>query len=260
MASQGAEKLRAGPFGEEISDVTLAHIYRAEVARSTTWRTRLDTSTNWAVTLAAAIVSYSFSNRSAPHATMLVGVLVVFTFLAIEARRYRYYDLWARRVRLMETELFTPMLRREPISVDFYAALASELSRPRLRIGAIDSLAFRMQRTYSPIFAILLAGWVVKLDLHPEPATDYRELLGRAAIGPFPGVVVWLGWCMALVILTSLYLYAGRAPLPSTELRAPLRRRNPLAQAFRAVGRRGQVRVQKRAPDVRRVSHRDRFA
>lgn len=253
--------LKADPSEKGISEVTLAHVYRAEVARSTTWRTRLDITTNWAVTLTAAIVSFAFTSTAAPHATMLVGVVVIFTFLGIEARRYRYYDLWARRVRLMETAYFTPLLRREPISVDFYAAMSSELSKPRLRIAALDSLAFRLQRTYAPIFVILLVGWVVKLDMHPTPATRLRELVERADIGPVPGVLVWIAWGVVSVLLASLYFYAGRAPLPPTELRAPIKRRSPLGEAFQNVGRRGEIRVPERKPIVRTaMTDEDRLA
>lgn len=254
MAQSRTDKLRAGPLEKGISEVTLAHVYRAEVARSTTWRTRLDITTNWAVTIAAAIVSFSFTNSAAPHATLLVGVVVMFTFLAIEARRYRYYDLWARRVRLMETSYFTPLLRREPVSVDFYAALSSEFSRPRLRITALDSLAFRLQRTYTPIFVILLAGWVVKLDMHPTEAESFRVLIDRASIGPVPGSIVWVAWALGSLFLATLYFYAGRAPLPTTELRAPIKRRSPLAEAFQNVGGKGEIRMRQRIPEVREAT------
>ena len=83
-----AERLRRTP-GQlpGISEVTLAHIYRAEVARSTEWRTRLDTTTNWAITVAAAVVSFSFSAPASPHPTLLAGALLVFTFLVVDNYR-----------------------------------------------------------------------------------------------------------------------------------------------------------------------------
>ena len=45
----------------------LAHLYRAEVYRSTVWRTRLDNTTNWAVVTTGIALSVSFSNVDASH-------------------------------------------------------------------------------------------------------------------------------------------------------------------------------------------------
>ena len=42
-ATAGTQEFTAAEIG------ALAHLYRAEVYRSTVWRTRLDSSTNWAV-------------------------------------------------------------------------------------------------------------------------------------------------------------------------------------------------------------------
>lgn len=231
-----AVQLGRGPANEPegMSEVTLAHMYRAEVARSTTWRTRLDTTTNWAITAAAAVVSLSFSNPQTPHATMLVGFGLVCVFLGIESRRYRYYDLWARRVRLIESGYLVPLLRREEPTDDFTAAFANELSKPRLRISALDSLTFRFSRTYAPIILLILGGWVVKLDLHPRTATSFGDLYARAAIGPIPAALVWTGWVLTCAAAGYLLFRSRRAPLPPTELRAPARRqRRELGPAFR---------------------------
>lgn len=208
-----------------VSETTLAHFYRAEVSRSTAWRNRLDTTTNWAITTAAAVLSLSFSSTSTPHATVLVGLVLVCVFLGIESRRYRYYDLWARRVRLVETAYLVPLLRREEATDDFNAALASELSRPRLRISLLDSLCFRFVRTYSAIIALMLFGWVVKLDIHPNAADSFAELYQRARIGPAPAFLVWIGWLATVTVFVWLWWRGRSAPLPSTELQSAARRR-----------------------------------
>lgn len=226
------------------TEQTLAHMYRAEVARSTQWRTRLDTTTNWAITTAAAVLSVSFSAASTPHATVLVGLVLIAVFLIIESRRYRYYDMWARRVRLLESAYLVPLLRREVATDDFNAALASELARPRLHISMLDSLCFRMMRTYWPLVGLMLIGWVVKLDLHPTPARSFGELWERASIGPLPGELTWLVWLGALGITAWLFWRARRSPLPSTELRAARRSRRELGAAIqRLVERSTQTRT-----------------
>lgn len=220
-----------------LSETTLAHVYRAEVSRSTNWRLRLDATTNWSITITAAVVSYTFGNRETPAGVLLVGFFAVATFLVIEARRYRYYDIWARRVRMIESGYLVPLARREPVTVDFFAALAAELSWPRLRIGALQSLAFRMQRTTYPLaLGIILGAWVVKVHAHPQPAVDFREFLWRAHLGPIPGLVVFVFWLLIVMAYAALLYYASVIPLPPTELRAPTRQRPvPLGTLFRAV-------------------------
>ena len=43
----------------------LAHLYRGEVYRSTVWRTRLDSSTNWAVVTTGIALSATYSSAGA---------------------------------------------------------------------------------------------------------------------------------------------------------------------------------------------------
>ena len=41
----------------------MVHYYRAEVARMSSWRDRLDRTSNWAITVVAALLSVSLSTR-----------------------------------------------------------------------------------------------------------------------------------------------------------------------------------------------------
>ena len=55
----------------------LAHLYRGEVYRSTVWRTRLDSTTNWAVVTTGIALSATFSSTEAsPLPMVLVGLIV----------------------------------------------------------------------------------------------------------------------------------------------------------------------------------------
>ncbi|EAU43673.1 DUF2270 domain-containing protein, partial [Salipiger bermudensis] len=70
----------------------LAHLYRSEVYRCSVWRTRLDTTTNWAVVTLGVALSISYASPDAsPLPLVLIGILNLF-FLTLEARRYRYCD------------------------------------------------------------------------------------------------------------------------------------------------------------------------
>jgi len=88
----------------------IAHLYRGEVYRSTIWRSRLDNTTNWAVVTTGIALSLSYSTAdSSPLPLILVGLLVT-VFLLLEARRYRHFNVWRARCRLMETDFYAPLL------------------------------------------------------------------------------------------------------------------------------------------------------
>ncbi len=88
----------------------MVHLFRAEVSRANVWRQRLDTTTNWAVVSTGAALSVSFSQPSVHHGVIILNTLLVTWFLYMEARRYRYYELWSYRVRMMETDFYAAML------------------------------------------------------------------------------------------------------------------------------------------------------
>src|SRR5689334_24501071 len=91
-------------------NTAMVHLYRGEVGRANTWRMRLDGTTNWAVLTTGATLSFAFSSDKNTHVMILINSLLIMFFMYIEARRYRFYDLWRSRVRLMETEFFAEML------------------------------------------------------------------------------------------------------------------------------------------------------
>ena len=62
----------------------LAHLYRGEVYRSTAWRTRLDSTTNWAVVTTGIALSATFSSAEASPLPMVLVGLIVSVFLLFE--------------------------------------------------------------------------------------------------------------------------------------------------------------------------------
>jgi uncharacterized membrane protein len=221
------------PRAERSSDLLLAQLYRGELSRSDRWRMRLDTTSNWALTTTAGVISYAFSNASTSHVVLLVGIWLVLTFLALEARRYRYYDLWNRRLRLLEHGFWGPVLRHEPEDPDAMRELAAELERPVLRLSHWSALATRMNRAYGPILLVLLVAWFMKVSAHPHPVGSVQELVLRAKTGFVPGWVVLAGLVVFALVSAALFAssFVGRAPLG--ELRpAPRSRRRALWEAF----------------------------
>jgi len=173
----------------------MAHFYRAEVSRCNTWRTRLDTTTNWAVVTVAAGLTFAFGAPQNPHFVLLLVLLLVLIFLYIEARRYQYYALWSYRARFMETDFFAAILASpRSTSSDWADHLAQSLVQPSFPISRLEALGRRFQRNYIWLTTLLLLSWILKLAIHPVIASDLSVLTGRAGFWLFPGM-----WVMAVV-------------------------------------------------------------
>ena len=170
----------------------MIHFYRGEVQRSNTWRNRLDTTTNWAVLTAGATLSFAFSAPANPHFVILINSLLVAFFLFMEARRYRYYEIWSSRVRVLETGYFAQLLAPEKVTDKEWAnILATDLLTPHFTISEWEALGRRLRRNYLWIFVLLAASWNLKVYLHPEPALSFDEFTARAAVGLLPGSIVF---------------------------------------------------------------------
>lgn len=186
FAGQG---LRSSDF-----NTAMVHFYRGEVTRSNTWRMRLDATTNWAVVTTGAALSFAFSGVDNTPLVILVDTMLVVLFLFIEARRYRYYELWAMRVRIMENNFFCALLSPPflPHS-DWADRLTDSLKNPRFPITLLEALGRRYRRNYAPIFMILAFSWILKVWVHPTAGPSIQEFLDRSAVGPIPG------WFMILL-------------------------------------------------------------
>ena len=188
--------------GEMGPSSALAHLYRGEVHRMKFWRERLDRTTNWAVLLLAAVLTWAFSNPSNPHYVLLLGNLAVGLFLVIEARRYRAYDAWRSRVRTLQRNVFAVGLEpsREPTS-GWRERLAADYHQPALRISVEEALAHRLRRVYLPLFAIVSGAWVLRVT-----AFGPARWPGSAAVGAVPGVVVTGAVVVVLFVATVVAL------------------------------------------------------
>lgn len=189
-----AEKRHAGDSDEfsaaEIG--ALAHLYRGEVYRSTIWRTRLDTTTNWSVVTLGVALSITYSSPGAsPLPLLLVGVLILF-FLSLEARRYRYFNVWRARARWMEKNFYVPMLKDGDLQTEmnWQKTLAADYARPRYHVSYLTAVARRIRSNYLWILLIQALAYLGKILVHPFPAKTVEEFIGRATIGPVPGLVI----------------------------------------------------------------------
>lgn len=172
----------------------MVHFYRGEIQRSNTWRNRLDTTTNWAVLTAGGALSFAFSSPNNPHFIIPIISILVSIFLLMEARRYRYYEIWASRVRVLETGYYAPMLAPDnvPRDQEWASHLANDLLTPHFTISVWEAIGRRLRRNYIWLFALLALSWNLKVYLHPVSALTFDEFLVRAQVGLIPGWIVFL--------------------------------------------------------------------
>ena len=88
----------------------IAHLYRGEIYRSTIWRTRLDNTTNWSIVTMGIALSTTFSSREASALPLILIGMLLAVFVGLEARRYRFFNVWRARARFMERHLYAPIL------------------------------------------------------------------------------------------------------------------------------------------------------
>ena len=196
----------------------IAHLYRGEVYRSTIWRTRLDTTTNWSVVTLGIALSISFASPGAsPLPLVLVGILIIF-FLMLEARRYRYFNVWRARCRWLETHFFAPMLHDGDLHLEqnWQQTLAEDYWRPHYHVGLLVAIGRRIRSNYLWILLIQSVAYVGKLIVHPFPAVNLQTFFNRGDVGPIPGeFMVALGGayvlCWSAIAVWSYNYDARRA-------------------------------------------------
>lgn len=137
-----------------------------------------------------------------PHYILLVGVVVVTVFLGIEARRYRDYDLFRSRIRLLQENLFANALdpSQGVESHDWRVELSQDYRKPTLKVSFAEALANRLKRVYLALLGVLLVAWIFRISAF-APRQDWLTTAGIARI---PGSAVVGGIVLFYVILLSI--------------------------------------------------------
>ena len=192
----------------------IVHFYRAVVTHMDVWRQRMDATTNWAAATTAGMVTFAFSAPETPHFTLLLAGLFDTMFLLMESRRYQIFDLWRRRFRLLNRYLVAPALgvalegSTEAQSTAL-RGIGGDLGRLVPHLTLREAVGYRLRRNYAYVFSLVMLAWVLKLEVHPTPATTVASLADRAAIGTLlPGPVV-LGVVGALLVIALILALAA---------------------------------------------------
>ena len=193
------------PDGHYIT--AMSHFYRGEVGRIMAWRARLDNTTNWAITTTSTIFTVAFSIERVPHIIFVFNIAVVAIMLWIEARRYRFYDAFRARVRMLEAHFLVPVVMQHasPLEGDWRKLLAGDLLMPGFKISKFEALGRRLKRNYVFIFIIILVAWITKIFLHAQPAiTGWSSFYAALSVGTsIPG------WVVAIFLVSTLTVVLG---------------------------------------------------
>jgi uncharacterized membrane protein len=198
-----------GEFAGDPSDAIslLGHFYRGQMDRVTSWRGRLDQTSYWAVTIIAALLTWVFSSPGNPHYILLIGMGALVVFLAVETRRYRAYDVWRERVRLLEQNLFAELFDPETeLSHDEWRRLISDdLRNPAVKTRPFTALSRRLRRIYYPLLLVLLAAWLARITVF-QPDQPWHV---TASVLGIPGVVTVAGVGVFYLAATAAVVYGA---------------------------------------------------
>ena len=191
----------------------MSHFYRGEMGRIMVWRQRLDITTNWAITSSTAIITIAFSNREVPHIIFFFNLAIVWVMLWIEARRYRFYDAFRARVRMLEAHFLVPMVmeNREMLQGEWKKLVCEDLILPSFKISKLEAIGRRLKRNYVFIFVLIMVAWVTKIFLHAPTAMDGISSFYRAmGVGHIPSWLVAFFLVATFVSVIGITVYVSR--------------------------------------------------
>ena len=191
----------------------MSHFYRGELGRIMIWRQRLDITTNWAITSSTAIITIAFANREVPHIIFFFNLAIVWCMLWIEARRYRFYDAFRARVRMLEAHFLVPMVmeNREMLQGEWKKLVCEDLILPSFKISKLEAVGRRLKRNYVFIFILIMVAWVTKIFLHASaPVQGLPAFYAAMRVGHIPSWLVASTFVTTLVLVIGLTIYVGQ--------------------------------------------------
>lgn len=192
---------------------TMVHFYRGELGRIMVWRQRLDVTTTWAITSSTTIITIAFSVKEIPHIVFFFNLALVWIMLWIESRRYRFYDAFRGRVRMLESHFLVPMITQSPRLLDgeWRRLVCEDLILPSFKIGKLEAMGRRLKRNYVFIFAIIMVAWTLKIFVHaPFPIDSFSAFYNALAVHELPSWLACVVYVGTIVSVTLLTFYVAR--------------------------------------------------
>lgn len=165
----------------------LPHYYRGEISQANTAQDRIDQTTNWAITVLAALLSIVFASPEMPAYLLLVGILVLCVFLWFEVRRYRFYDVYRARVRFFQENVFANAIDPRGVEHETWREeLSDDLRNQTFKVTTLEAVSRRVRRIYALLFVVVGTAWIAKVTLF-TPESQWTE---AAALPGVDGIVI----------------------------------------------------------------------
>lgn len=195
-----------GPVYDPGYITAMSHFYRGELTRIMAWRARLDATTTWAITCTTTIFTVAFSFREVPHIIFFFNACIVSIMLWIEARRYRFYDAFRARVRMLEAHFLVPIVMRttQMLPGDWRELVAEDLLLPSFKISKLEAVGRRLKRNYIFIYLVILVAWITKIFLHSK-----KEIDGPATFFEALAVKGLPSWAVAILVVFTFGTVLG---------------------------------------------------
>lgn len=188
---------------------TMVHFYRGELGRMMVWRQRFDTTTHWAIIGLTGIVSFAWNHAELGNFLFLFAHPMLYLLLNIEARRYRFYDAYRARVRMLESHFIFPVvtLSGKRLEGDWRHLMGEDLILPSFKIRFMEALARRFRRNYIWIYLLLAGAWAAYI-VEIRGAASVAEFLKQlCANQPLPPWLLLSGIGGFYLYLFGVYLY-----------------------------------------------------
>ncbi len=202
---------------------TMTHFYRGELGRMMEWRRRFDATANWAIIGTGSLLAFAVSNAEMLNEAMMINLIVLGFFSFIEARRYRFYDAFRARVRMLEVHFIAPTLiggERRPLEGQWRTHLVEDLIMPSTKCTFAFALGRRFRHIYGALHLFVLFGWGALASFE---ATSLEEWIRSFEVGRVPGWAILLLVAVYIAALTIAIVRSGALGAESGEVRRPQR-------------------------------------
>jgi len=191
----------------------MSHFYRGELGRIMIWRQRLDVTTTWAITSTTTIIGAAFSFKDIPHIIFFFNLALVWIMLWIESRRYRFYDAFRGRLRMLESHFLVPMVSQNPRLLDgeWRKLVCEDLIIPSFKITRLEAIGRRLKRNYVFIFAIIMVAWTMKILIHTQtPIDSFGGFYNALAVHELPAWLACFVYFGTIISITGLTFFVSR--------------------------------------------------
>ena len=198
---------------------TMTHFYRGELGRMMVWRQRFDATVNWSIIATGSLVAYAVGKPAMMNQAMLINLAVLGFFSFLEARRYRFYDAFRARVRMLEVHFIAPAVlgaEHKTLQGPWREHLVQDLIIPSFKCSFAFALGRRFRHIYAALHLFVLVAWVFLVAFETR---TFSEWVDRFGMGKTPGWLVLGVVLLYLGILAAVIIRSGALGAKSGEVK-----------------------------------------